>query len=170
MNLLKILLEKIINKKNPVKFARLLGVKVGDDCRFLGTSKKTFGSEPYLISIGNHVTLTGDIRFITHDGGVWVLRDKYPAIDVFGKITIGNNVFIGLNSIIMPNTTVGDNVVVGAGSIVRGNLESNSVYAGCPVKKIMTIADYEEKVLNKCDSTKHLTKDEKKKYLIGKIS
>ncbi|WP_411684365.1 acyltransferase [Acinetobacter indicus] len=169
MNILKILFEKFINKKDTVNYARFLGVSVGDNCRFLGTSKKTFGSEPYLISIGNHVTLTGDIRFITHDGGVWVFREKYPDIDVFGRIIIGNNVFVGLNSIIMPNTVIGDNVVIGAGSIVRGVLESNSVYAGTPVKKIMSIEEYENKTLSKCVYTKKLSKDEKKIFLTREL-
>ncbi|WP_218947869.1 acyltransferase [Acinetobacter sp. YH12157] len=142
---------------------------VGNSCRFLGVSKSTFGSEPYLITIGNHVTLTGDTRFITHDGGVWVLRDKYKDLDCFGKITIGNNVFVGLNSIIIPNTEVGDNVVIGAGSLVRGILESNFVYAGVPVRKVMTIEEYEKKILEKSDSTKSFDSVEKRKYLVEKF-
>ena len=36
----------------------------------------------------------------------------------------------------MPDTTIGDNIIVGAGSIVKGNLLSNSVYVGKPIKKI----------------------------------
>lgn len=169
MKIFKLVYEKLFCFKNPIGFARYLGVNVGKSCRFLGVSKKTFGSEPYLISIGNHVTLTGDTRFITHDGGVWVLRDKYSDIDVFGKIIIGNNVFIGLNSIIMPNTIVGDNVVIGAGSLVRGVLESNFVYAGVPVKKMMTIEEYEKKILEKSDNTKSLNNVEKKQYLEEKF-
>lgn len=169
MNVFKVIYEKVLQRKNPINFAKYLGVEVGSGCRFLGISKSTFGSEPYLISIGNHVTLTGDIRFITHDGGVWVFRNKYPQIDNFGKIIIGNNVFVGLNSIILPNTIVGDNVVIGAGSLVRGTLESNSVYAGTPVRKIMTIQEYEDKVLGRSLNTKLMSALEKRIFLLENI-
>lgn len=169
MKIFKFIYEKILCFKNPIGFARYLGVTVGRNCRFIGISKSTFGSEPYLISIGDHVTLTGDTRFITHDGGVWVLREKYNDIDCFGKITIGNNVFVGLNSIIMPNTVIGNNVIVGAGSLVRGVLEENSVYAGVPVRKIMTIEEYRRKILEKADYTKSLGSVEKKNYLMEKF-
>lgn len=163
------LYERFLKYKNPIAFAKYLGVNVGLDCRFLGISKSTFGSEPYLISIGNHVTLTGGIRFITHDGGVWVLREKYPKIDCFGKITIGNNVFIGLNSVIMPNSIIGDNIVIGAGSLVRGVLEKDTVYAGVPVRKIMTIDEYESKILKNYENTKHMSKSEKMNYLLERF-
>nr|WP_306669956.1 DapH/DapD/GlmU-related protein [Acinetobacter sp. YH12157] len=97
------------------------------------------------------------------------MRDKYKDLDCFGKITIGNNVFVGLNSIIIPNTEVGDNVVIGAGSLVRGILESNFVYAGVPVRKVMTIEEYEKKILEKSDSTKSFDSVEKRKYLVEKF-
>ena len=53
-----------------------------------------------------------------------------------GAIEIGNNVFIGSRSIILPNTFIGDNVIIGAGSIVRGHIQSGGVYAGSPAKCI----------------------------------
>lgn len=153
--------------KNPSEKAKALGVKVGNNCEF--HKEITWGSEPYLIEIGNHVRITHGVSFITHDGGVWVLRNnnkyKEKDIDVFGKIKIGNNVNIGWNAIIMPGVTIGDNVVVGAGAIVTKDVESNSVVAGIPAHKIETIDEYYEKVLKKCDHTKQLTPEEKKKYL-----
>lgn len=165
LKVFKLIFEKIYCRIDPIGFSRYLGVKVGNDCRFIGVSKATFGSEPYLISIGNHVTLTANIRFITHDGGVWVFRGEYPNMDVFGKIVIKDNVFIGLNTIIMPNSFIEDNVIVGAGSLVRGRLESNYVYAGIPVRKIMTLEDYKIKCLEKAVNTKKMSKIEKINYL-----
>lgn len=47
-----------------------------------------------------------------------------------GKVTIGNNCFIGMNTVILKGTTIGDNVIIGAGSILREKYLSNSVIAG----------------------------------------
>lgn len=118
------------------------GLIYGDQCRFLGNP--SFGSEPYLIRIGNRCTITSGVRFITHDGGTWIFRDneKYKGIKKYGKIEIGNNCFIGINSIIMPGVTIGDNCVIGAGSVVTKSIPSNSVAAGNPAKIIMTVEEY----------------------------
>lgn len=129
-----------------IDIAKKCGVNVGEKCRFFSLN---FSTEPYLISIGNHVTITNNVQFITHDGGVWVFRDEYPEIELFGKIVVGNNVFIGLNSIILPNTEIGDNSIIAAGSVVKGKFEPNSIIAGVPAKKILNIEEYYEKNLDK---------------------
>lgn len=131
-----------IAKHHNIDYARKLGVKVGDNCRFFSIN---FSSEPYLINIGNHVTITDNVEFITHDGGVWVFREKYPNINLLGKISIGNNVFIGLGAIILPNTVIGDNTIIAAGAVVKGNYESNSVIGGVPAKHLCTIDEYYSK-------------------------
>lgn len=156
-------------KKNPVNYFREIGVEVGKDCRFLGLKKGAFGSEPYLVKIGNHVTLTGDVQFITHDGGVWIFREEYPNIDVFGKIEVGNNVFIGFKTIIMPGVTIGDNVVIGAGSVVTKDIPANTVAAGVPARVLSTTNDYKVKVLDKTLNTKNLSLGKKKEILIKEI-
>jgi len=153
-------------KKNsdPIGYARSLGVKIGSRCRLVGDVN--FGSEPYLISIGDHVSITSS-AFVTHDGGVWVFRDEEPDIDVFKPISIGNNVFIGANCTIMPGTKINNNVVVGAGSVVLGNLESNCVYAGVPVKKIKCLEDYRVGLDRGVFRTKKMGLEEKKKALLN---
>ncbi len=120
--LIKSLLDLYRVKKYPIDYARSLGVTVGDDCRFISirSGMGTFGSEPYLINIGDHVTIAGNVQFVNHDGGVWVFRDKEPDIDVFGPIVIGDNVFIGYGAIIMPSVTIGSNCVIGAGFVRSG--------------------------------------------------
>ena len=65
-----------------------------------------------------------------------------------GRVSIGNNVFIGTGTIILCNTHIGNNVVVGAGSIVTHDLPDNAVYAGSPAVKICSIEEYCEKVHN----------------------
>lgn len=131
--------------EKPAIYRKYKKVNIGKNARFTG--KINFGSEPFLVSIGEHVTLAHNVAFHTHDGGIWVFRHKYPNINVFGKITIGNNVFIGTNVIILPNVTIGNNVVIGAGSIVTKSVASNVVVAGSPARVIKNIEQYEEKVL-----------------------
>ncbi|MBK5462548.1 acyltransferase [Peribacillus sp. TH27] len=157
------------NKKSPIHYARRIGVKIGENCRILSLKPNTFGSEPYLIQIGDHVTITSGVRFVTHDGGVWVFRGENPEIDVFGKIIIGNNVFIGINSIIMPGVEVGNNVVIGAGSVVTKSIPSNTVIGGVPARFICTLDDYEHKVMKKASFIKSKSKDTKKKILLEKL-
>lgn len=129
-----------------------------------------FGSEPYLIRIGNNVRITYGVKFITHDGGLWTLRKMGLAdnIDVFGMIEIGDNTNIGWNVIIMPGVKIGKNCVIGAGAIVTKDIPNNSVAVGAPAKVIESIEEYAEKVKTKCDYTKDLGWIEKKKYLTKK--
>ena len=131
--------------ERPEIYRKYQQVTIGKNARFTG--KINFGSEPFLISIGNHVTLAHNVTFHTHDGGVWIFRKKYPNINIYGKITIGDNVFIGSNVIILPNISIGDNVVIGAGSVVTKSIKSDSVVAGNPARLIRTVNEYEEKVL-----------------------
>lgn len=63
----------------------------------------------------------------------------------FGNIRpvkIGNDVFIGWGAIILAGTAIEDNVIIGAGAVVSGHVDKNSVYAGNPAKKIMTMEQY----------------------------
>lgn len=138
------------------------GLKLGCSCRIY---TRSLGGEPYLVSIGNHVTLSKDVELITHDGGVWVFREDYPHLDVPGKIEIGNNVFVGAKSIVLPGSVIKDNVVIGAGSVIRGILDSGWVYAGVPAKKIRPLDEYLDRCLNLGTQTKGLTESAKKAYV-----
>ena len=106
-----------------------------------------FGTEPYLIEIGNNVRITAGVRFYTHDGAVWVIRHLYPEykdVDIFGKIIIGNNVHIGANSLILPGVKIGNNVIIGVGTVVTKDIPDNSVVVGTPGRVIKTIDEYME--------------------------
>jgi acetyltransferase-like isoleucine patch superfamily enzyme len=127
------LLQKVSNE-NKIKYLRKQGMKIGDGCHL---NTMSFSTEPYLIEIGNHVAIAGGSEIITHDGAIWCFLDELPNADVFGKVIIGNNVFIGDNCTILPNTTIGDNCIVGAGSVVRGKFPENSVIIGNPAKIVM---------------------------------
>lgn len=171
-SLFNYLVDELRIKIDPVNYARSLGVSMGSDIRLISIRQGsgTFGSEPYLIKIGRHVTVSGGVQFVTHDGGVWVFREHNPDIDKFGTIVIGDNVFLGYGVIIMPNVSIGDNVVIGAGSIVTKDIPSNCVAAGVPAKTIESLSDYYEKVdKNKVNNVRSLSHSEKKEVLIQKL-
>jgi acetyltransferase-like isoleucine patch superfamily enzyme len=121
--------------KARILFLRKMGVKIGKDCLIFCAD---FSTEPFLIELGNHVTVSHGVRMITHDGGVWIFRKEYPNLDIFGKISIGDNTCIGMNAIILPNTKIGQNCIVGAGSVVKGQFPDNSLIMGNPAKVVMS--------------------------------
>lgn len=154
--------RKIHERLNPEGYARSLGVKVGKNCRLIYAK---YGSEPYMIEIGDHVSATGT-QFITHDGAVWVFRDQHPDIDIFGPIKVGNNVFLGEGTVIMPGVTIGDNVIVGSRSVVTKDLPDNCVAAGIPAKPIKILDEYWESIQPRLLKTKLLSHSEKQAFLL----
>lgn len=117
---------------------------VGNDVRLTGFPN--FGSEPFLIEIGSHVTISANVAFVNHDGGVRVFRDTRPGIHVYDRIRVGSHVFIGMGTIILPGVTIGDRCVIGAGSVVTRDIPSGSVAAGVPCRVIKSISEYQETV------------------------
>jgi acetyltransferase-like isoleucine patch superfamily enzyme len=119
-----------------VKYLRRKGVKIGKNCRLHTIS---FSTEPYLVEIGDDVSIADCTVFITHDGSITCFRADFPGDDIFGRIRIGNNVTIGAHTIILPNTTIGNNSIVGAGSVVRGIFPDDSVIVGNPAKTVLSM-------------------------------
>lgn len=143
---------------------------VGENC--LIHESTIFGTEPYLIQIGNDVRISRGCKLITHDGGLWVLRNKGlvdKKADKFGRIVIGNNVNIGWDVTILPGVTIGDNVVIGVGAVVTKNIPNDSVVAGVPAKVIETLEEYAMKNQEKYVMTKGLPSEKKKAFLLEKM-
>lgn len=95
----------------------------------------------FLITIGNNVTLAPRVHILAHDASTKQILG-YTKI---GRVNIGNNVFIGASSTILPNVSIGDNCIIGAGSVVTKSFDSGLVIAGNPAKVIDTLEDYIEK-------------------------
>ena len=88
-----------IENERTIEKLRQQGVRIGDDCVIFTTQ---FSLEPYLVEIGNRVAISGGTIFLTHDGSIWLLRGRRANAQHFGKITVGDNTYIGQNCIVLP--------------------------------------------------------------------
>ncbi len=109
-----------------------------------------FGTEPKMISFGDNVHVASGVAFINHDITALMFNymDKEHRYRLRqGEINIGNNVFIGSNSIILYDVIIGDNVIIGAGSLVNKEIPNGSVAAGVPAKVIGSFDEYRMKLI-----------------------
>lgn len=145
--IIKKIFLKFIKKINKLYYAKLIGVNLGENVRLIGDIN--FGTEPYLVTLGNNVTVSYDVSFITHDGATYVFRnnEKYKNIVKYGKINIGNNCFVGAKSILLPGAGIGNNSIIAAGSVVTKKFPDNVVVGGNPAKIIKTTEEY----IHKCE-------------------
>ena len=158
----------ILYRMNSVKYLRSLGAKIGQNCDII-THVKNFGSEPWLIEIGDSITITQGVVFITHDGSSRLFRKRYPEMSRFGNrfgtIKINSNSFIGVNSIIMPGVEIGPDSIVGTGSIVTKTVPPNTVVAGNPAKMICSLEEYIKRYQAKMITIRSTNRDDLRKEL-----
>ncbi len=140
-------IKKNLYDKAYIEICKQRGMKVGKDVIFI--EAPAFGSEPYLIEIGDRTKITAGCTFINHDGAMYTIRsmDKYKDARNFGRIKVGKNCFIGNNCTLLPGSQMGDHCILGAGSVLNSSMPSNSVFAGVPAKFICTIEEYGDKAL-----------------------
>lgn len=139
MSFLKELVYRLRGEYTTEKLVKM-GLKVG----------KNFGrlngvildpSHCWLITIGDNVTLAPRVHILAHDAST----KSFLNYTKIGRVNIGNNVFIGAESVVLPNVNIGDNVIIGANSTVTKDIPSNSVYAGNPARFMCTVEEYIEK-------------------------
>ncbi|MBT2738386.1 acyltransferase [Bacillus sp. ISL-7] len=170
MNLLFLLKDKspFTSGKKRAEMYRDKLAKMGNNCEVF--YKVSFGSEPYLIELGDNVRITQGVKFITHDGGIYVLRNLglcNPNGAIYGKIKVGSNTFIGNDVIILPGVEIGENCVIGAGSVVSRSIPAYSVAVGTPAKVVRIINEYYEKNKELIIDTLNITNENKKSTLIN---
>lgn len=149
--MLKTLFKKLLGIDDPTKrrleFCKKRGMKVGNGCAFL--SGVWFDPDHCQhISIGDNCTLAPNVSMIAHDAST----KRHLGYTRIGKICIGNKVFIGASSIILPNVCIGDNSIIGAGSVVTRTIPANVVAAGNPCRVICDLKTYLEKNCRKIES------------------
>jgi acetyltransferase-like isoleucine patch superfamily enzyme len=124
-----------------------------------------FGTEPWLIEIGDNVHITAGCAFVTHDGATLILRKEVPDLEWTAPITIGNDVYLGVRTLVMPGVNIGNRVIIGAGSIVTRGIADNSVAVGVPARVIKTVDEYLEQMKKKSLKCGHLHGLEKEAVL-----
>lgn len=122
---LKSVIKRLLGKEEmlSVEYYRSLGVEIGENFQF-NSGYPIDINFPWLISIGDNVTLASDVRLLAHDASTSIIDGVRTKL---GIVKIGSNVFIGANS------------------VVTHDVPSNSVYAGNPAKFICTFDEFSEK-------------------------
>lgn len=146
MNIIKEFIYRLRGEYTTEKLISM-GMKVG----------KNFGrlngvildpSHCWLIEIGNDVTLAPRVHILCHDAST----KKFLNYTKIGRVTIGDNVFIGAESVVLPGVTIGNNVIVGANSTVTHDIPDNTVVAGSPARVICTLKEYLAKEKNRMET------------------
>lgn len=143
--LFKKLKRKIQGGYPTVEEYRMRGVVIGENCHIYGSID--YGHE-FLVTMGDNVTLASGCSLLTHDGST----KKICGYSRVGRIDIGNDVFIGASSIVLPNVKIGNKVIIGAGSIVTKDIPDNTIAVGNPARVIGTYDDYVKKVKDQFES------------------
>lgn len=127
-----------MKKPSYIEYLCSKGVSIGENVHIIDSLiDETYS---FLISIGSNVTITG-ASILCHDAST----KKPLGYTKIGKVRIGDNVFIGRGSVILPNTTIPWRNIIGAGTIVSGSIPPNSVVIGNPCKILCSYEEYIKK-------------------------
>lgn len=139
MNVIKELVYRLRGEYTTEKLISM-GMKVGSNfCRLNGVILDP--SHCWLIEIGDNVTMAPRVHILCHDAST----KQFLNYTKIGRVTIGDNVFIGAESVVLPGVTIGSNVIIGANSTVTHNVPDNSVVAGSPARVICSLEEYLDK-------------------------
>lgn len=143
------------------------GAKIGEGTIFYNPMNTVVDetSLPF-IEIGKNCRITAEVIILAHDYSYAVLRPEYHCMPRKAGVTkVGDNVFVGMKSIILMGSQIGNNVIIGAGAVVSGNIPDNVVVAGNPAKVVCTLDDYYERQIKRLDSYAKIYYKRTKSYL-----
>lgn len=135
LNLLRKYLIGDYKHEESIEELKKRGVKIGQDVHIY--SSNVDRGHGYLIEIGNRVTIT-NATILSHDAST----KKFLGYSKVGKVKIGDDVFIGYGSIVLPGVRIGNNVIIGAGAVVRTDIPDNSVVVGNPAQVVCSVDKY----------------------------
>ena len=146
MNIIKELLYRLRGEYTTEKLISM-GMRVGKNFKRLHGVILDPG-HCWLIEIGDNVTMAPRVHILCHDAST----KQFLNYTKIGRVTIGDNVFIGAESVVLPGVTIGSNVIIGANSTVTHDVPNNSVVAGSPARVICTLEEYLEKERSRMES------------------
>ena len=139
MNFIKELVYRLRAEHTTEKLVKM-GLKVGKNFKRLN-GVILDPSHCWLIEIGDNVTMAPRVHILCHDAST----KQHLGYTKLGRVTVGDNVFIGAESVVLPGVTIGSNVIIGANSTVTHDIPENSVAVGSPARVICTLDEYLEK-------------------------
>ncbi|MBE6758133.1 MAG: acyltransferase [Ruminococcaceae bacterium] len=144
------------------RFYRKAGVTIGEGCHIYSDIG---AAEGYLVEIGDNVTISNDVQLVTHDNSICKVLPQFT--DIFGKIVVGNNCFLGARTVVMRGVTLPPNTIVGAGSVVTKSFtEQNTIIAGNPAKVIGDWDSFAKKFGEYAINISNLTGEERRRAII----
>lgn len=152
MNFVKKILRKLLlgskaDSGSYLRHLRRLGMEIGEGTTVYDPRSTLIDeTRPWLVKLGKNVQISRGVTILTH-GYEWaVLKGVYgDVLGSAGMVTVGDNVFLGVNSVILKGVTIGSNTVIGAGSVVARDIPGNCVAAGNPARVLMTLEEFYEK-------------------------
>lgn len=157
-------IKKMTPREYLILHLRKTGMSIGENCYIFSPQIET--GEPYLVTIGNNVLISTNVLFTTHDASA---SHYIPgSSDIFGRINIGDNCFIGMGVIILPGVTIAKDCIVGAGSVVtKSFLEPGMVIAGNPARVIGSIEDARNKNEQYALNVWNVPRADRKQYILS---
>lgn len=136
MNLIKELVYRLRGEFTTEKLVSM-GMTVGKNFKRLNGVILDPG-HCWLIEIGDNVTMAPRVHILCHDAST----KQFLNYTKIGRVTIGDNVFIGAESVVLPGVTIGNHVIIGANSTVTHDIPDNSVAVGSPARVICSLDEY----------------------------
>lgn len=135
MKLLKLIFK--LRYKYRIAYLKYKGISIGKNT-FISHKAYIDAHKGAKVKIGENCFITRNVIILNHSdiglGGPKEEFQEFGGKRILGDVTIGDNVFIGVGSVIMPSVEIGNNSIVGALSVVSKSIPKNSVYAGIPAK------------------------------------
>lgn len=130
-----------------ISYLKRKGLSIGSGCILRDARTTAIDlTRPSLVEIGSNVDMNANFTILTHDYVTGVFLHKHHKfINSSGKVKLGNNIYFGKNCTVLKGVTIGDNVVVGANSLVISDIPANSVAVGSPARVVSNIDDYLKK-------------------------
>lgn len=147
MSLIKELIYRFRGEKTTESLVKM-GMKVGKNFQRLN-NVLIDDSHPWLIEIGDNVTLAPRVHILAHDAST----KKFLGYTKIADVVIGNNVFVGAEAVILPGVKIGNNVIIGANSTVTHDIPDNTVAAGSPAKILCTLEEYLNKEKSRMETS-----------------
>lgn len=170
--MLKRIVKKIIYHNHStndeyISFLKSKGAKIGEGTVFYSPQKHPVDETScHFIAIGSNCRITEGVTILGHDYSYAVCRPTHHAMLLKSGVTsIGDNVFIGINAIVLMNTVIGNNCIIGAGAVVSGKFGDNLVIAGNPAKEVCTLEEYYRKLRKNFENSARIYYERKSKLL-----